>query len=160
MATKYRGEVEFQDSSGQTFVLRLSTYQYVNVQSQADKLAGRAWQLFMFHQALVNGADAQKKMTREEAGEILDDIGYLKADDLISATKFGANAKQVAEEVKRRQAAAVSEANRALVAKIQALKDGQTDEAVLAAIDLVAAQITDTGDGAVNPPEPAISLSS
>ncbi len=160
MATKYKGEVEFQDSEGQTFVLRLSTFQYVTIQPQAEKLDGRAWQLFILHQALVNGADAQKKMTKEEAGEILDDIGYLKADELISATKFGLNSKQAADEVTRRRKEAVTEANQALAEKVTALKRGVTDEALLSAIDLVAAKVTEGTDTHGNPPLAAISSNS
>jgi hypothetical protein len=160
MATKYKGEVEFQDSEGQTFVLRLSTFQYVSIQQQAEKLDGRGWQLFILHQALMNGAESQKKMTKEEAGEILDDIGYLKADELISATKFGLNSKQAADEVTRRRTEAVKEANQALAAKVTALKRGVTDEALLAAIDLVAAKVTEGSDVTGNPLQAAISSNS
>ena len=152
MATKYKGEVEFQDSEGKTYVLRLSTYQYVSIQAQAEKLDGRAWQLFILHQALVNGAESQKKLTREEAGEILDDLGYLKADDLISATKFGVNSKQALEESKRRAEAATAQANQALARKVEALKVGVTYEALLTAIDLVAAKVTAGSEGSANPP--------
>ncbi len=154
MATKYKGEVEFTDSEGQTFVLRLSTFQYVSIQAQAEKLEGRAWQLFMLHQALVNGAESQHKMTREEAGEILDDIGYLKADDLISATKFGVNSKQASDEIKRKHAEAVKDATKVFLAKVSALKAGETDEVLLEAIDRVAGKVAESlkPEGSANPP--------
>ncbi len=157
MPTKYRGDVEFTDSEGTPYVLRLSTYQYVSIQPQAEKLEGRGWQLFILHQALVNGAEAQKKLTREQAGEILDDIGYLKADELISATRFGVNSKQAADDVKKRHALAVKDATKAFAAQVSALKAGVTDETLLEAIDRVAAKVIDGigPEDSANPPPAA-----
>jgi hypothetical protein len=155
MPTKYQGDVEFTDSDGTPYVLRLSTFQYVSIQAQAEKLDGRAWQLFILHQALINGAEAQKKLTREQAGDLLDDIGYLKADELISATRFGVNSKQAADDLKKKHEAAVKDASKAFAAKVSALKAGVTDEVLLEAIDRVAAKVLDAigpDEGSANPP--------
>lgn len=103
MANKYRGFVEFTDSEGTKYVLRLGTNEYLAVEDEASKLDGRRWQRFMFHLALIHGDEAQKALTLEEAGEILDDIGYLKADELLNQTRFGKNAKEAVEEGKKKR---------------------------------------------------------
>lgn len=101
MANKYRGEVEFQDSEGTTYVLRLGVNEYLDVEKEAEQLAGRRWQRFMFHQALIHGAESQRNLTLEDAGELMNDIGYVRCDQLLSETRFGKNSAEVAKEVQR-----------------------------------------------------------
>ncbi len=110
MANKYRGEVEFTDSEGTKYVLRLGTNEYLRVQKEAEKVAGLEWQRFMLHQGLICGAstagcESQKDLTLEQVGELIDDIGSLKADDLISLTRYGKNSLDAAKEYKKRREA-------------------------------------------------------
>lgn len=155
MANKYRGFVEFDDpEDGQKYVLRLGTHQYLAVQAEADKLEGRAWQRFMFHQALIHGTENQREMTLEDATEIVDDLGYLRVDELLNETRFGKNAKAAADEMKRRREEAERQAATTIGLKIKALKHGVTDPAVLKTLDDVAASLEGmtTGAGSANPP--------
>jgi len=138
MAIKYKGEVSFKDTEGREFVLRLGTFQWMNNQERLNALLregkGQDYQTGLFHLALVNGAEAQKELTLEEASEIRDDIGYVKADDYMKKTKFGQNVHDAAETEKAERAAATARAAAMIKPRIEKLrKKGGTD--VAAALD-------------------------
>lgn len=98
MAKKYKGEVEFQDSEGKSYVLRLGTFEYCEIEEKLATMNGRKWQLHIFHAALVNGSEAQQKMTLRDAAEIIDDLGAKRVNELIEETRFGADAKKIVDE--------------------------------------------------------------
>ncbi len=141
MANKYKGEVPFTDSTGQEYVLRLGTFQWLSHQDELQALLaqgkGRDYQCQLFHLALVSGSEAQKDLTYEDAVEIVDDLGYDRANELIEQTKFYKNvtATREAERVKKRAAAA--EAAATLSVTLDGLKKDQTDPSVLKALDEV-----------------------
>ncbi len=159
MASKYKGEVEFQDSTGATFVLRLGTYQWMTnndrLQKMLDAGKGRDYQCNLFHIALVNGSESQKKLTLEDAVELLDDIGYVRANELIEQTKFGRNVNEAQEHDKKEKQASAARAAIALMPKIDALNRDATDPDVKKALDevVVAIKAMQNGTGSANPPE-------
>ncbi len=95
---KSKGDVRFTDSDGTEYVLRFGTNDYIRVQKQAEELAGREFQRFLFHQALLCGAESQKDLTLEDAGDIIDDICLSTATELFDQTRFGRNVKQTSEK--------------------------------------------------------------
>lgn len=110
MANKYRGEVEFTNPAedGKTYVLRLGTNEFIQIQSELAKLDGVEWQRAIFHHALVKARPEQAEMTVEDAGELIDDIGHEQTDALIKQTRWGvmttdALAKAEAAALKRKQ---------------------------------------------------------
>lgn len=157
MANKYRGFVEFADSDGQKYVLRFGTNEFVANQAELLKLDGREYQRFFLHKALVyggkaDGYEAQESMTLEDAGDLLDDIGYIRANELIEQTKFGINGKAAMERDRKAREEAALAAARTIGLKIKALKQGVTDPAVITALDDVAAKIDGmVKEGSANP---------
>ncbi len=143
MANKYKGEVPFEDSTGEKYVLRLGTFQWLSHQDDLQALLakgkGRDYQCQLFHLALVNGADSQKDITYED--EIVDDLGYDRANELIEQTKFYKNVTATREAEAKKKRAAAAEAAAALSVTLDGLKKDQTDPNVLKALDEVEAAI-------------------
>ena len=100
MANKYRGEVEFQDSDGKSYVLRLGTNQYITIQKALEKLDGVEWQRCILRAALINGAETQKDLTLEEVGDLIDDLGVSRVDELIQQTRWGVMSTEALEKRK------------------------------------------------------------
>lgn len=99
MANKYRGEVEFEDSEGTKYVLRLGMNDYIKHRATLDKLTGVEHLRATFHAALVP-QEARQNLTIDQVGDLLDDIGYERGRDLIVQTKYGGEAKRAAEKTK------------------------------------------------------------
>ncbi len=93
-----KGEVRFHDSDGTEYVLRFGTNDYIAVQKEAEALSGREFQRFLFHRALLCGSEAQKDLTLDDAGDIIDDICLSTATELFDQTRFGRNVKQTSEK--------------------------------------------------------------
>jgi len=166
VSNKYRGEVEFTDSEGTKFVLRLGTNQYLSAEKELAALDGRAFQRRLFHLALVNGGpEHQKKMTLEDAGELLDDLGFIKANELINETKFGSNVRAAEAAAKKIRDEATLTAAKTLSEKISTLRSGVTNSEVLAAMDRVRDKLEEMEvaaravEGNGNPPQAATSSS-
>ncbi len=153
MAIKYKGEVEFQDSTGQTFVLRLGQFQIVDNQKVLDQLKGQAHQTQVFLIALRAGAESQKAFTTEDASEIIDDIGYTRLDELLRQTKFYHNVNEAADVKKAEEKAATLRATALLMASIEKMRDG-ADPAKTEVIDALEQDISRLQkEGSANPPE-------
>jgi hypothetical protein len=115
--------VEFQDSTGESFSLSLSTNQFIEVQEQAAGQIGRKWQRFLFHQALRHGSEVQKDITVEDAGDIQDDIGFARCRELVDQTKFGRNVKLEQEQDVAEREAEREKRDKPLREAIQQLTD-------------------------------------
>jgi len=155
MAIKYKGEVEFADSTGQKFVLRLGMNQFVAASKDLDALEGRAYQRAMFHLALINGADSQKDFTEEDAGEIIDDLGFVRANELIAKTKFGHNVDEASKSDERQRQMALSIASDTLIQKIAIVRGTTKDAATVKALDRLEAEVkalAEKPEGSANPP--------
>lgn len=87
----HKGRVEFQDSDGQTYYLKMGTNAFVEIQDELAKQHGYGHTLVFFHQALVKGDVSQKDMTREEAGDLIDELGYVRVKELTDQTTFSKN---------------------------------------------------------------------
>ncbi len=83
--------LEFQDSTGQTFKFQITTNVYAASQKQLEQMSGTLRLQKTFHLGLINGSEDQKGLTLTDAGDILDDIGMVKANELIDQTRFGKN---------------------------------------------------------------------
>lgn len=161
MANKYRGDVEFTDSDGKSYVLRMGLNQYIETKKKLVGLETDEWLRTYFHAALVHGAESQKELTIEQAGEIIDDIGLKRADDLIKETKYAKDSDQAIQIERGRRAEAEAEAAQTLAAKVVLLRKGVTDQTVLDAIDQVLGKVHEMEAAAVkaagtgNPPAAA-----
>jgi len=169
VANRYRGDVEFEipisDSEQKTYVLRLGVNQYLAAQKELETLDGRAFQRRLLHLALVHGAESQKDLTLEDAGDLLDDLGFVRANELINQTKFGRNIEvaQAAEKAARDVAAAA--ALKSLTAKLAAVRKDIADPEILHVIDGLLAKLdreaaAHAAEGAGNPPGAATRSSS
>ena len=153
MANTYRGEVEFQDSEGKTYVLRLGTNQYISVQSTLEKLEGVTWQRFLFHTALTNGSETQKAITLEEAGDLIDDLGLDKVNDLIQSTRWGVMSEEARKKREAESKAALSV--RMLSALDTAKKKGASDDQLAQLRTEIKSLAAVNGSGTANPPTEA-----
>ncbi len=161
MAIKYKGEVEFQDSTGRTFVLRLGQFQFLSNKQRLAGLEPQEYQTHILQIALVAGAESQQDFTFEDAAEIIDDLGYKRINDLIKQTKFYRNVDEVTEADKVEKAAAAARAAAALTPTIQALRKDASAES-LAILDALEQEITagqPKAAGSANPPAAGMSTS-
>ncbi len=156
MANKYRGEVEFEDSTGQKFVLRLGVNQFIDAQKEIDVLEGRAYQRALFHLALIHGAESQKDMTVEDVGELLDDIGFVEFNRLYGKTKFGSNVEQANQFDKRNRDVAMTIAVSSVVERVEKIRETTKDvdqKALLGRVVAVVTSMLPKAEGSANPPE-------
>lgn len=165
MANRYKGEVTFKDSLQDEFVLRLGTFQWMEHQDRLNAFLsagkGRDYQTNLFHLALINGSEKQKDMTLEDAVEILDDLGYIRANELMQQTKFGKNTHDASETERREQEAATARAAAVLKPKIRKMRKVATAPEAIEAIDAFEGFIDglQPKEGSANPPESTASSS-
>jgi hypothetical protein len=156
MAIKYKGEVSFTDSEGREFTLRLGMNQFVAAQKDLDALDGRSYQRAMFHLALVHGADTQKDLTLDDAGEIIDDLGFVRTNELLTKTKFGHNVDEATKNEERQRSIAMNVAADALTRQIDAVRADTKDSAALKVLDKLAKSVNarrPKDEGSANPLE-------
>ncbi len=156
MANKYRGEVEFEDSTGQKFVLRLGTNEFISAQKELDKVDGRAYQRALFHLALIHGAESQKDMTVEDVGELLDDVGFVRFNELYGKTKFGSNVEQANQFEKRHREAALAMAVAQITERVERMRATTKDtdqQALLGRVITTITSMLPKDEGSGNPPE-------
>lgn len=116
MANKYRGEVEFtNEADGKTYVLRLGTNEWISIAGAAAKLDGMEWTRLVFRAALIHGKEDQAEMSLEDVGELMDEIGHVKVDELIKQTRWGVmTSAQIAKlqaEIDKKKAEATATGN-------------------------------------------------
>ncbi len=93
-ANLYRGEVEFTVpgqpgvTEDRTYLMRFGVNGFIAIQETLAPLKGVAHLRCLLHAALTS-IDAQKTMTLEDAGDILDDIGIDEGNALVAKTKWG-----------------------------------------------------------------------
>lgn len=103
MANTTRGEVEFKDSDGKSYVLKLGANQMATHQDELDKLSG-VKSLRRLLQIALTWKDDQKSMTAEQVGDLIDDLGIDRMNELIEQTRWGAMAKEAGEKAKAKDA--------------------------------------------------------
>lgn len=154
MAIKYKGEVPFTDTEGREFVLRLGMNEFVTAQKELDALDGREYQRAMFHLALLHGAESQRELTIEDAGEIIDDLGFIRTNELIAKTKFGHNVDEATKQDKRQRDVAVAMAADALIEQIDSVRTATKDPGTLKVLDKLAKGVSarkPKQEGSANP---------
>ncbi len=75
------------------------------------------------------------------AGEILDDLGVVKFNDLYIQTKFGSSVHEANQLQKRQREAAISYAVQLVVDRVEALRPGLSDDDQLALLDKVTTSV-------------------
>jgi hypothetical protein len=99
-----RGRVEFQDSDGTTYYLRLGTNEYCSIESELVKSRGFQYSRLLFRTALINGDPSQKDLTLEDAGALMDELGPTRTGQLMDTTTFSKNLT-AAKETEEKSAA-------------------------------------------------------
>jgi hypothetical protein len=86
-----RGRVEFTDSEGNPYFIKLGVNEYCGVQDELVKARGFNYSRVLFHAALVAGDPSQKDLTIEDAGVLMDDISPARVGELMDQTVFSKN---------------------------------------------------------------------
>lgn len=102
--------LEFQDSTGQTFFFQITTNTYAEAQKSLEAMTGTLRLRTLFRLGLINGSEDQKTLTLADAGDILDDLGIVKANELIGKTRFGKNLEEAVADGEAKGKAAAEKA--------------------------------------------------